>query len=39
MGIPLNELNRSMELGFKPFPWGDIGYVPGNMRAATSEPA
>lgn len=34
MGIPLNDLNAAMELGFKPFPWGDVGYVPGNMRKA-----
>jgi hypothetical protein len=34
MGIPLNELNRALELGFRGFPWGDQGYVPTNMRAA-----
>jgi HK97 family phage portal protein len=33
MGVPLNELNNSLQLGFKNFPWGDQGWVPGNMRA------
>ena len=34
MGIPFNELNRSFDLGFKPLPWGDKGYVPSAMQAA-----
>jgi HK97 family phage portal protein len=34
MGIPLNELNNSLQLGFKSFPWGDVGYVPANVRRA-----
>ena len=33
MGIPFNELNRVLDLGFKPLPWGDTGYVAGNMQA------
>ena len=28
MGIQFNELNRVLDLGFKPIPWGDIGYLP-----------
>jgi HK97 family phage portal protein len=28
MGIPVNELNRLYDLGFKPLPWGDNGYLP-----------
>ncbi len=28
MGIPFNELNRVLDLGFKPLPWGDTGYLP-----------
>ncbi len=32
MGIPLNELNRCLDLGFKPLPWGDAGFVPGHLR-------
>jgi phage portal protein BeeE len=31
MGIPFNELNRIFDLGFKDLPWGDTGYVPGNL--------
>jgi HK97 family phage portal protein len=27
MGVPFNELNRVLDLGFKPLPWGDRGYV------------
>src|SRR5512140_363669 len=27
MGIPFNELNRVLDLGFKPLPWGDDGYI------------
>ncbi len=34
MGIPFNELNRSFDLGFKPLPWGDQGYVPSTMQPA-----
>jgi phage portal protein BeeE len=32
MGIPLNDLNRSFDLGFRPFPWGDQGYIPSGMQ-------
>jgi hypothetical protein len=34
MGIPLNDLNRAFDLGFREFPWGEQGYVPGTMRPA-----
>jgi len=32
MGIPFNELNRVLDLGFKPLPWGDLGYVSAKVR-------
>ncbi len=32
MGIPLNDLNRAFDLGFRPFPWGDQGFVPSTMQ-------
>lgn len=32
MGIPFNELNRVLDLGFKPLPWGNQGRVPGNLK-------
>lgn len=28
MGIPFNHLNQALDLGFKPLPWGDTGYLP-----------
>jgi HK97 family phage portal protein len=31
MGIPFNELNRILDLGFKPLPWGDTGYLPNSL--------
>jgi HK97 family phage portal protein len=31
MGVPFNELNRFFDLGFKPSPWGDDGYLPKNL--------
>jgi HK97 family phage portal protein len=36
MGIPFNELNRALDLGFKPLPWGDTGYLPSGMLPAVS---
>jgi hypothetical protein len=32
MGIPFNELNRVLDLGFKPQPCGDIGFLPAKYR-------
>jgi HK97 family phage portal protein len=32
MGIPFNELNRVLDLGFKHLPWGDEGYVGAGMQ-------
>jgi len=32
MGVPFNELNRAFDLGFKPLPWGDRGYIPSAMQ-------
>lgn len=32
MGIPFNELNRVLDLGFKHLPWGDDGYVAAGMQ-------
>lgn len=37
MGVPFNELNRAFDLGFKPMPWGDKGYVPSSMQAAEGD--
>jgi HK97 family phage portal protein len=32
MGVPFNDLNRTFDLGFKPLPWGDIGYLPNKFQ-------
>ena len=32
MGIPFNELNRVLDLGFKHLPWGDEGWVAAGMK-------
>ncbi len=32
MGVPFNELNRVLDLGFKPLPWGDRGYLPATIQ-------
>jgi phage portal protein BeeE len=32
MGIPFNELNRVLDLGFKPFPWGNTPYLPAKYQ-------
>ncbi len=37
MGIPFNELNRVLDLGFRPLPWGDQGYLPASVQPATSQ--
>jgi hypothetical protein len=34
MGIPFNELNRIFDLGFKPLPWGNTGFLPTNLTKA-----
>jgi hypothetical protein len=37
MGIPFNELNRVLDLGFKHLPWGDDGYVAAGMKKVDGE--
>lgn len=38
MGIPFNELNRVLDLGFKHLPWGDDGYVAAGMQNVDQNP-
>jgi len=38
MGIPLNELNRALDLGFKALPWGDTGYLPAGLQPVNPVP-
>jgi phage portal protein BeeE len=37
MGVPFNELNRVLDLGFKALPWGERGYVPGKLKEVGAE--
>jgi len=39
MGIPFNELNRVLDLGFRPLPWGSRGYLNAQLIEAGSLPA
>lgn len=39
MGVPFNELNRVFDLGFKPLPWGNTGYVTNSVFQATRDNA
>jgi phage portal protein BeeE len=32
MGVPFNEVNRVLDLGFKPLPWGNTGHLATNLR-------
>ena len=35
MGIPLNELTKVLDLGFRPLPWGNTGYLPTKHQPLT----
>lgn len=37
MGVPFNELNRVLDLGFKPMPWGDAAYVTSSVQKVGEE--
>jgi len=37
MGVPFNELNRVLDLGFKTLPHGDTCYLPTNLQPAGRE--
>jgi phage portal protein BeeE len=39
MGVPFNELNRVLDLGFNPLPWGNQGFVPQNFQPLGEAPA
>ena len=32
MGVPFNDINRALDLGFPDYPWGNSGYIPGNLQ-------
>ena len=37
MGVPFNELNRVLDLGFKPLEWGDEGWVGAGMQKVSGK--
>jgi len=37
MGVPFNELNRVLDLGFRRLPWGDRGYVAARLNEVGEE--
>ena len=39
MGIPLNHLNRILDLGLPRLPWGDTCYLPANYQPLTQSPS
>jgi phage portal protein BeeE len=39
MGVPFNELNRVLDLGFRRLPWGDRGYVASRLMEVGDEAA
>jgi len=36
MGVPFNELNRVLDLGFKALPWGDRGYIGSKLQEVSN---
>src|SRR5258706_12141765 len=38
MGIPFNDINRALDLGFPDYAWGNVGYVPRSLQPAVSGP-
>jgi HK97 family phage portal protein len=41
MGVPLNDINRTFDLGLPQYPWGATGYLPANVQpvGTVSQPA
>jgi len=36
LGVPFNDINRALDLGFPDYSWGNTGYLPNNLSAAPS---
>ena len=34
LGVPFNDINRTYDLGFPEYPWGETGYLPFNLQPA-----
>jgi HK97 family phage portal protein len=39
MGVPFNEVNRVLDLGFKPLPWGETGFLSSNITPVQPKPS
>src|SRR6185295_16176855 len=39
MGVPFNDINHALDLGFPDYTWGNIGYVPNNLTPVPAIPA
>ena len=37
MGVPLNDINRTLDLGLPVYPWGNQGYVPAQMQRISQD--
>ncbi len=38
MGVPLNDINERLELGFEPYAWGDVAWLNQNLVAVSGDP-
>jgi hypothetical protein len=38
LGMPLNEVVRVYDLGFRPMPWGDKGFLPAKLQPIGQAP-
>jgi HK97 family phage portal protein len=36
LGVPLNDINRGLDLGLPDYPWGSAGYLPGGLVPAST---
>lgn len=39
MGVPLNDINERLELGFEPYPWGKVGWISKNLVPVFTDPS
>jgi HK97 family phage portal protein len=39
LGVPLNDINESLDLGLPEYAWGEVGYLPFGLTEAGGEPA
>ena len=39
MGVPLNDINERLELGFEPYPWGKVGWLQQSLVPVFKDPS